>query len=109
MSGEATKTIVPAQPGYFRLWPYADEAGGVTYRKDAIIAWCVTVEPHPDPDHLGSVSAFPVTTSPEGDSMYHLPCILRPDGYVDEFEEPLRSLDDWLKDSQLLKRNRWRP
>lgn len=106
MNGETTKTIIPAQPGYFRLWPFQDEAGQVTFRKDAIIAWCVSIDPHPVPDEPDFLTAYPVTTSPEGDSMARLPCILRPDGYVDEMEEPLRSLEEWLADPDLLRRNR---
>jgi hypothetical protein len=104
MSTETTKTIIPAQPGYFRLWPYAADDGKVTFRKDAIIAWCVTIEPALDSDEPGCVAAYPVTTSQGGDSMRQVAHILRPDGMVDEMDEPLRCLDEWLANPELLTR-----
>jgi len=102
MEEAATHTIIPAQPRFFKLLPYRDERGSVAFRKDAIIAWCITIER----DGLKSeTSAHAVTTDIFGEPIGEFVCILRPDGMVEETDRAIVSLAEWLSDPELLKRH----
>ena len=103
MSQLISQTIISAQPGYFSLLPYRDERGAVAYRKDAIIAWCVSV--WGDSDDYRETVSHPVTTDVEGETIGSAVSILRPDGMVEETGQPIRSLSEWLGDAELLKRH----
>lgn len=102
-----SQTVVPAQPGFFKLWPWRNDDGSVGYRKDVIVAWVVTIWPR-----IGSkygertVTSDPVTTDVEGEDMGGRVAILRPDGMVEETNEAIVSLDLWLADPAMPERFR---
>jgi len=102
MNKTTTKTIIAAQPDYFNLMPYRDGQGVLIYRKDAIIAWCITTY---EDEAGGSVCAHPITADAEWQPLCEPLCILRPDGMIEETDQPIRSLSSWLADPDLLKRH----
>jgi len=102
MEEAVTHTIIPAQPGYFKLLPYQNERGGVAYRKDAIIAWCITLN---EEGVKPETTAHPVTTDIFGEPVGEFACILRPDGMVGETDRGIVSLSEWLSDPELFKRH----
>lgn len=107
MSDIISQTVIPAQPGFFRLWPYMDEAGAIVCRNDAVIAWVVTIQRHPAPYGYEnrSVSSDPVTFDPTGEELLgDRQAILRPDGMVEELDQEIKPFDAWLADPDLLKR-----
>ena len=102
MSEIISTTIIPAQPDYFSLSPYRGERGDVVCRKDAIIAWCVTIWGGGD---YRETTTHPITADVIGETIGRTASILRPDGMVEETDEPIRSLSEWLSDPRLLERH----
>lgn len=109
MSDIISQTVIPAQPGFFRVYPYRDIKGEVVCRKDAVIAWVVTIEEpikingRSDPHRYASAVAVAFGDAAD-DAFIGEYAILRPDGMVEEFDQPVVTLDAWLADPDLLKR-----
>lgn len=95
-------TIVPANPGYFSLTPYLNERGASACRKDAIVAWCITVWGE---DDYRETTTHPITAEVIGEPISNTACILRPDGMVEETNRTIVSLAEWLSDPELFKRH----
>lgn len=83
------KHIIPAQPGFFLLYPVTDENNDIgDVAKEHVIAWAV--------DDIGAI--YPVTPSEIVD--HGNPFILTPSGTVDSYGEQWDDLDGWLVDQK---------
>jgi hypothetical protein len=83
-------TVVPAQPGFFVLYPLVDESGPPSSYRYPVIAWFVDVT-------SAHYTALPITTDgrPHGDDW----AILQPDGQVVvPGDLSYDSLDTWIAD-----------
>ena len=107
MTDIISQTVIPAQPGYFRVWPYRGEDGSTAYRKDAVIAWVVTIEKPINATvsiHRHVNTAAVAFSDTADDAFIGEYAILRPDGMVEEFDQPVVALDAWLSDPYLFAR-----
>ena len=80
MTNTKTFTTVPAQPGFFALYPVYLEDRVFDLLQDPIIAWAIE---RVEQDGLTRTQIFPVTYEglPDTDE-FGLPPVLRPDGSV---------------------------
>ncbi|NGX46229.1 MAG: hypothetical protein K940chlam2_01416 [Chlamydiae bacterium] len=88
---ETIRKVLPAQPGWFLVFPFTDKEGRVTgVDLEPIVAWIVEYCLDYDRDHHGVVWgdwARPVTTCIEGGYRDDLP-VLGPDGIYRTQEGP---------------------
>jgi hypothetical protein len=101
-----SQTVVPAQPGYFKLWAWRGNNGEVLFQKETIIAWVVSIYSGFRNDDPHSVCADPVGADGNGSDLGKWVAVLNPEGFVEEADYPVVPLQQWLEDPDLFKRSR---
>lgn len=104
MSELISRTVVPAQPGYFKICPWRDDNGEVKFRRESIVAWVISIYSGYRDDQPHSVCADPVVADTIGSDLGRPVAILNPEGFVEETDEAILPLREWLDDPKLFER-----